>query len=253
MARIVVTSQAELDALPMSFKEYTVIEIRSSADTRVIVKVTRESSHVEAWGSSHVEAWGSSHVEARGSSHVVARGSSHVEAWGSVAVHVHSELSTITLFAFAAAWLIAKAKVVRKSKTCTVITPKKPSTTKAWTEEEGVEIKVKFAIVYKRVSKDWKTQEGTRNETAWPVGADMKHPAYEPKTQECGAGKFHACSKPYFCDEFRSTKGDRYIAIKVPVASLHYWGTNASYPHKVAFGEGKVMYECDRFGKKVGA
>ena len=99
MKTIIVRTQAELDKLPNSFDEYTIIEIRSEPNTRLIVNkaresshvVARESSHVVARGSSHVvaresshvEAWGSSHVVAWGSSHVVARGSSHVEAWGS--------------------------------------------------------------------------------------------------------------------------------------------------------------------------
>ena len=94
MKIIVVTSQQEFDALPLSFDEDTRIEI--TANQRVTVSVDRSNGLVEAWGSSHVvaresshvvaresshvEAWESSHVVARGSSHVVARESNHVVA-----------------------------------------------------------------------------------------------------------------------------------------------------------------------------
>jgi hypothetical protein len=91
MKTVVVKSQKELDALPMKFDTFTVIEIRSLANTKIQVTVNRESSRVEAWGSSRVVALDSSRVVARESSRVVARDSSRVEAressrveaWGS--------------------------------------------------------------------------------------------------------------------------------------------------------------------------
>lgn len=49
---------------------------------------------------------------------------------------------------------------------------------------------------------------------------------------------------------FRSTKGDRYVAIAVPVKDLHATD-NGDYPHKIGFRAGKVLYECDRFGREV--
>src|SRR3990167_2255941 len=66
---------------------------------------------------------------------------------------------------------------------------------------------------------------------------------------ECGEGKFHACSRPYFCDEFRNNNGDKYIAIEIKKDDLYAW-PNPVYPHKIAFREGKVLYECDKFGKE---
>jgi hypothetical protein len=99
MKTITIKTQAEWDALPDSFEEYTEVHIKSGTSFWLSVNwkignahvVARGSSHVEARGRSHVEAWGRSHVVARGSSHVVAwgsshveaRGRSHVEAWGS--------------------------------------------------------------------------------------------------------------------------------------------------------------------------
>ncbi|HTJ77681.1 MAG TPA: hypothetical protein VL357_01675, partial [Rariglobus sp.] len=75
-------------------------------------------------------------------------------------------------------------------------------------------------------------------------------PEWRPDGEECGEGKFHACSRTYFCDEFRSTAGDRYVAIEVKVSDLHAW-TAPQYPHKIAFKAGRVLFECDKFGKEV--
>jgi hypothetical protein len=40
-----------------------------------------------------------------------------------------------------------------------------------------------------------------------------------------------------------------YIAIRVALVDLYEW-PNAEYKHKIAFREGTVLYECDRFGKE---
>ncbi len=211
----------------------------------------RESSHVEARESSHVEASGSSHVEARESSHVVAWGSSHVVAWGSVAVHVQSDYAVVDLFGFAVAVVLTKiAKVVKKSRTASIVTPKTPAGAAGWLEGQGVKAEKKHVVLYKRVSKDWQTQENTANATTWAVGATLVHPSWNPKSGECGEGKYHACSMAYFCDEFRDKKDDRYVALKVAVKDLYAW-PNASYPHKIAFRAAEVLHECDRYGKKV--
>jgi hypothetical protein len=116
-------------------------------------------------------------------------------------------------------------------------------------EREGVPKDHGSVILFKRVSKDWKTQEGTARETLWAIGSKVTHPAWNPGHSECGEGKFHACSRPYFCDEFRNETGDRYAAIKIKIADLYEW-EKPSYPHKIAFREGRVLYECDRFGKR---
>ncbi len=79
----------------------------------------------------------------------------------------------------------------------------------------------------------------------------VTHHDWRPESGECGEGKFHFCSRPYFCDEFRQTKGDRYVAIEVKQKDLHAWKNPGCYPHKIGGREGKVLYECDRFGKKL--
>ena len=120
-----------------------------------------------------------------------------------------------------------------------------------WFENNGIDKKIKKLILYKKVSKDFLTQERTKNETKWEIGSVVKIKEWKPKEDECGEGKFHACSKPFFCDEFRNEKGDRYIAIEIDKKDLYVWDKNPKYPHKVGFRTGKVLYEVNHFGKKL--
>jgi hypothetical protein len=113
-----------------------------------------------------------------------------------------------------------------------------------------VDEKSKSVTLFKRVSVEFKTQEGLPQETTRTPGLKLTHKNRNPTRQECGAGKFHAFSRPYFCDEFRSLADDVYVAIQIPVKELHAWD-NASYPHKIAFRTGTVLYQCDKFGNKV--
>ncbi len=221
--------------------------------------VARGSSHVEAWGSSHVVAWESSHVEAWESSHVEAWGSSHVEAWGSshvvasneVAIHNHSASTVIEIAGYAVIFALKIAKFIKKSETSTIINlPPRQYSVEEWNERENTDKNEDKIILYKKVSSDWKTQEGEKNETVWLVGSVMSHPSWNPSEEECGEGKFHACSRAYFCDEFRDKPNDRYIAIEVDPSDMFTW-SEPSYPHKAAFKAGKVLYECDRYGKKI--
>jgi hypothetical protein len=114
-----------------------------------------------------------------------------------------------------------------------------------------VPVKDGICILYKRVSEDFKTLEGSSNETVWPVGTTLDHPNWNPGEQECGSGKFHACDIPAACDEFRYEKlDDKYIAVEVKISDTCQW-QNPEYPHKIAFRKGTVLYECDRNGKKI--
>jgi hypothetical protein len=272
MKTIIIKTQAELDALPDRFDEWTVIEIR--AETRICVTKAWGNSSVEAWGNSSVEArenssvvawgnssvvarenssvvaWENSSVEARENSSVVAWENSSVVAWGNSAIHVQSAATVIELFGFAVAWLLAKAKV-KKHGHATVITPTRPKGISGWLNSQAVKAVDGFVVLFKRVSKDFKTQEGTDHETNWAIGQTLEHPAWNPKGQECGAGKFHACSRPYFCNEFRfKLSDDRYIAVKIAVKDIYAW-PNGQYLYKVAFRKGTVLHEVDKYGRKI--
>ena len=267
MKTIIITSQKEFDALPV-FAEFTTIEIRSSERISV---TAWENSQVTAWGNSQVTACGNSQVTARGNSQVTAWENpqvtarensqvtawensqvtawenSQVTAWGSVSIHCLSPDSTVLLFSFAVAIVskLLKHKIVKKSKTAYI----QKVEDLGWFENNGIK-KSKNVILYKKVSVDFKTQENTQNETVWKIGSTLEHPEWNPTIKECGPGKYHACSKPYFCDEFRNKKGDRYIAIQVELKDTHEWN-NPEYTHKISFRKGTVLYECDKFGKRI--
>jgi len=244
-----ISTQSQFDRLPKSFREYTYIYIQDTKEI-IYVNVARENSYVEAWGNSHVEAWGNSHVVAWGNSHVVAWGNSHVEAWGNSVNYVYSLNVHITIASFAVVFLFEKTKhLIKNSRTCTIIIPKIKNGLLGWLDNNAVK-KEKYITLYKRVSKDFKTQEETRNETLWEIGTTPLVPNWNPKDNECGEGKFHACSRAYFCDEFRSLEDDRYIAVKINIKDLYAW-PNPDYPYKIAFRSGKVVYECDRYGNKI--
>jgi len=101
-------------------------------------------------------------------------------------------------------------------------------------------------ILYKKVSKDYKTQEGTANETTWALRTTLEHSNWDPSLTECGAGKFHACAKPRWCDMFRNEKDDKYIAVRIHVQDLYEWTNNPSYPQKIGFRRGYVVGEVER-------
>jgi hypothetical protein len=262
---IIVKTQKELDSIDINFDgiiKICGVGIRINFRYRYRVEAW-ENSSVEARGNSSVEAWENSSVEARGNSSVVAWGNSSVVAWENSSVvawenssvvawensciRIWSRIKKLTMFGFSVLFVPFDLKFhVKKEKTCTIQKFKQ----QPCLEREGIKQTRGGVILFKRVSHDFKTQEGTENETLWTIGTIVTHPAWNPNCGECGEGKFHACSRPYFCDEFRSKQKDRYIAVKIKVADLYEW-ENPSYPHKIAFREGKVLYECDKYGKKL--
>ena len=209
--------------------------------------VARENSSVVAWGNSSVEARGNSSVEARENSSVVAWGNSSVVARENSSVRVISASIQLSLHGFSMLSLPFDLKLkFEKEKTC-LVQKFKPQ---PYLEREGIPVNKGKVVLFKKVSHDFKTQEGTPNETLWAIGTTVTHPAWSPKKEECGEGKFHACSRPYFCDEFRNNAGDIYISIEIATKDLYEW-PNASYPHKIAFRKGQVLYQCDRLERKI--
>ena len=105
-------------------------------------------------------------------------------------------------------------------------------------------------ILFKRVSRLFQTQENTKNETTWTPGVTLTVPGWNPRGEECGEGKFHACDTAQNCDEFRNTYKDRYIAIEVKREDLYAW-IAPQYKNKIAFRECVVLFECDVNGKRI--
>jgi hypothetical protein len=241
MQEVIIHTQEELNAVKIDFDG--IIKILG-----VGVHVSLEYKYrVEAWENSSVVAWENSSVVAWGNSSVEAWGNSSVEAWGNVCVRISSQIKALSLFGFSVLFTPFDLKFkFKKEKTCLIqkFIPQK------YLDREGINQKRGFVILYKKVSKDFYTQENSVNQTLWEIGSTVTHPDWRPEAAECGKGKFHACSRPYFCDEFRNNIGDRYVAIKIKVVDLHEW-EKPSYPHKIAFREGIVLYECDKRGNKI--
>ena len=224
MKEIYIKTQEELDALPDKFDEYT----------RIVIKDSNGWIYVK---------------KARGNSSVEARENSSVVAWENSIIRIFCQSVKVILHGFSIAFLPISIKLdinIKKESKYAYVQKIKPLN---WFENNGIK-KTTKVILYKRVSKDFLTQENTSNQTKWEIGSIIEHPNWRPLNSECGAGKFHAVSKPYFADEFRSIKDDKYIAIEIAKKDLYEW-PNPSYPHKIGFRKGRVLWEVDRFGKKI--
>jgi len=284
MKQIIVKSQEEFDKIKEVKADEEVIFESSKIRVNCILEVFgilrlkgeincnfSENRYIRSWGSSqvHNESWGSSQVHnvSRGSSqvHNESRESSqvHNESWGSSQVHnesressqvIFSQVTTdiknivVNMFNFSVLSIPMSLKIkIKKTKNVVV---QRYKTEDDYFRREGIEVRNKKVILFKRVSKDFKTQEGTPNETLWQIGSVVTHKDWQPEKEECNGGKFHGVSRPYFGDEFRGVIGDKYIALEVKIKDTYQWKDNPQYPHKIGFREGRVLWECDRYGVK---
>jgi len=90
MKEITITTQAELNALPNSFEEYTEIIIRHKPinnKDHIAIKSTMENSSVEVYENSSVVTYNNSSVVAYDNSSVKAYGNSSVVAWDNSSVY----------------------------------------------------------------------------------------------------------------------------------------------------------------------
>ena len=244
-----ITTQIELDTLiEIGVSEGVTIDTELEISKDIVVKGKLIiNKNLKCFDSAHVVAWGSAHVVARGSAHVEARDSAHVEAWDLTSIIVFSASCCIELFGFSVCIVSPCIKIkIKKSKTAVIQRAK----VQDYFTRNGIK-KGGDIILYKRVSSDFKTQENTTNETLWLLGTIVIHPNWNPRVSECGDGKFHAVSRPYFADEFRNKKDDKYIAIKISSKNLYEWKDNPRYPHKIGFYKGEVLYEVDKYGNKI--
>jgi hypothetical protein len=243
MKTIIITNQEQFDKIKeVKVGEKLICECELSLKSSLNV-------YGKAWFKKSVISSGQATVRAWDQATVSASGQATVSASGQATVRIFSEIKSLVLFGFSVLFKPFDLKIkIKKSKTVHVQNVKPLG----WFENNGI-TKTKTIIVYKKVSKDFLTQEGTQNETKWEIGSTVTHPNWEPNKEECGAGKFHACSRPYFCDEFRNEKGDRYIAISVKLTDLYEWTKNSQFPHKIGFREAKVLNECDSFGRPLEA
>jgi hypothetical protein len=129
MPDITIRTQAELDALPASFEEYTRILIQNDPNAgRIIVRSNRgntsvgaydnasvvargnasvkayDNASVEAYGNASVVAWDNASVSARDNSSVWAWGDASVLAYEQAAIRRYSAESKITLHDSSVCW-----------------------------------------------------------------------------------------------------------------------------------------------------
>ena len=89
----IVTSQAELDAIPVDYNGRIIIKFGAPYNRAVVNK--RYAYSVVAWDNSSVVAWGNSSVVARGNSSVVAWDNSSVEARDNSSVEARDNSSVV--------------------------------------------------------------------------------------------------------------------------------------------------------------
>ena len=216
------------------------------------------SATVTAYGSATVTAYGSATVTAHGSATVRAHDSATVRAYGSATVTAHDsatvrahDSATVVLRGLAVLFLFSLGvRVLGCGPRCVIQRCLPFETLDEYLESESVQCVDKWVLVYKRVSEEWLTQERTERETCWKPGLTVTHENFQPQSGEFGAGKFHACSLPIYCDEFRSEPTDRYVAIRVKRRDLAFW-PRGNYRHKIGFRKGEVLFECDRDGRML--
>ena len=272
MKEIIITTQTELDALKDGFDAPTRIIIKNTSQ-RIVVKVQprncsivgRENCSIVGWENCSIVGWENCSIEGwencsivgrencsivgRGNCSIEGRGNCSIEGWENCVVRIFSNYpKKVALYGFAVAIMASTltVKIEKKSVHAHIQITKDLG----WFERNAVK-KTAKVVLYKRISKDFKTQENTANETTWTIGTTLTHPKWSPENEECGKGKFHACSRPYFCDEFRSNSGDRYIAISVSLKDLYEWKENPQYKYKIAVRKATVLYECDKHGKEI--
>ncbi len=255
MKEIVITTQAELDAVAADFDGLIIIRGGSHYDPIRLLEAWG-SAHVEAWGSAHVEAWGSAHVVARGSAHVEARGSAHVVAWESAHVEARESAHVVAresahveargsahVVAWGGAHVEARESAhVEASKWTTVrkmlqhrgtieggIVALEPeiSTAEDWCAYHGVTIKDGVAIVYKAVRDDYRSQHGF----LYPLGGSPECADWDGGSAECGGG-LHFSPSPGTALSFDG-EATRFLACPVAISDMRVPKLNDQYPLKI--------------------
>jgi len=192
MATIIVKNQKELDAVPLSFKEWTYVEIRTN--DYIEVKSTYVNGQVTACGSSQVRAYGSSQVTACDSSQVRAYDSSQVRAYGNSMIAVLSAFVIMHKIAQYAVIALdgVTIKLPKKAKTATVIKRKLieydiDSFVDIW----NLTVEKDYVILYKSVRKDTLCDFRTGK---IKYEGTVTCPDFDPsRERECGGG-LHLCA-----------------------------------------------------------
>lgn len=65
---------------------------------------------------------------------------------------------------------------------------------------------------------------------------------------ECGRG-LHFCHYPICCEQFGEIK--HYLACEIEVKNIRIYNKQPLYPDKFRAQKARVLYEVDRWGKKL--
>ena len=173
----IVTSQAELDAIPVDYNGRIIIKFGTPAKRAVVVKkylrsvVARGNSSVVAWDNSSVVAWGNSSVVARENSSVVVWDNSSVVAWDNSQVVDASRRGNIKVF--------GNARVVYN-----------PDNITDWASANGITITDGKIRLYKAVHKrDGKYVADWDNDFIYTIGTVAKANGFTTDpVEDCGQG-----------------------------------------------------------------
>ena len=153
----IVTSQAELDAIPVDYNGRIIIKFGTPYNRAVVNK--RYARSVVAWGNSSVVARENSSVEAWGNSFVVARENSSVVAWGNSSV-VARENSSVE------AWENSSVEARENSS----VVARENSSVEAWGNSQIVDVERRGNV---KTSGNARVVYNPDNITAWADGNDI--------------------------------------------------------------------------------
>jgi hypothetical protein len=180
---------------------------------------------VRASGSATVEAYDSATVRAYDSATVRASGSATVRASKYVAIHLFSGRATV-----AGGVLIDLTAIDRKD----------PQT---WCEFSGVDIDEQGrALLYKAVDDNWQAGHG-HIPTTYAPGTTVTATDWRDN-HNCGGG-LHFGATPHLARANAICEVTRFVAVRVPVASLRPIGDKCKAPAC------EVMHEVDEWQREI--
>ena len=181
----IVTSQAELDAIPVDYNGRIIIKFGTPAKRAVVSKkylrsvVAYDNSSVEACGNSSVVACGNSSVVAWGNSFVEARGNSSVEAWGNSSVEAWGNSQVVDAHRRGNIKVSGNARIVYN-----------PDNITDWALANGITITDGKIRLYKAVHKrDGKYVADRDNDFTYTIGAVAEANGFTTDpAEDCGQG-----------------------------------------------------------------
>ena len=173
----IVTSQAELDAIPADYNGRIIIKF-DTPDKRAVVNKKYLRS-VWAYGNSSVCASDNSSVVARDNSSVVARGNSSVVAWENSSVEAHGNSQVVDAHRRGNIKVSGNARIVYN-----------PDNITDWASENGITITDGKIRLYKAVHKrDGKYVADWDNDFIYTIGTVAEANGFTANPEEdCGRG-----------------------------------------------------------------